>query len=196
MNRSKGRIRQDLLSVINNTGTVKQCRMSEVTGFFLTKNVKEICWDLKFLSEVTGSGVPGENHRSILNHWQILSHNIVSSTPRHERVSNSQHQWWWAMIAHIVTTIRSRSRSWRGVLDTILCDKICQWFKIDRWFSPGTPVSSTNKTDFYDITEILLKKSNQTYNSMQLNVLWSQKVQSIYEINSWCWIWYQICIVK
>jgi hypothetical protein len=25
------------------------------------------------------------------------------------------------------------------------------------WFSPGTPVSSTNKTDRYDITEILLK---------------------------------------
>ena len=25
------------------------------------------------------------------------------------------------------------------------------------WFSPGTPVSSTNKTDRHDITEILLK---------------------------------------
>ena len=25
------------------------------------------------------------------------------------------------------------------------------------WFSPDTPVSSTNKTDFHDITEILLK---------------------------------------
>jgi hypothetical protein len=25
------------------------------------------------------------------------------------------------------------------------------------WFSLGTPVSSTNKTDPYDITEILLK---------------------------------------
>jgi hypothetical protein len=25
------------------------------------------------------------------------------------------------------------------------------------WFSPGTPVSSTNKTDLHDITEILLK---------------------------------------
>jgi hypothetical protein len=24
------------------------------------------------------------------------------------------------------------------------------------WFSPGTPVSSTNKTDRHDITEILL----------------------------------------
>jgi hypothetical protein len=27
----------------------------------------------------------------------------------------------------------------------------------NRWFSPGTPVSSTNKTDRHDITEILLK---------------------------------------
>jgi hypothetical protein len=25
------------------------------------------------------------------------------------------------------------------------------------WFSQGTPVSSTNKTDLHDITEILLK---------------------------------------
>jgi hypothetical protein len=25
------------------------------------------------------------------------------------------------------------------------------------WFSPGTPVSSTNKSDRHDITEILLK---------------------------------------
>jgi hypothetical protein len=26
-----------------------------------------------------------------------------------------------------------------------------------QWFSPGTPVSSTNKTDGHDIAEILLK---------------------------------------
>ena len=26
-----------------------------------------------------------------------------------------------------------------------------------RWFSPGTPVSSTNKTDHHDIVETLLK---------------------------------------
>jgi aminoglycoside/choline kinase family phosphotransferase len=26
-----------------------------------------------------------------------------------------------------------------------------------QWFSPGTPASSTNKTDYLDITEILLK---------------------------------------
>jgi hypothetical protein len=39
----------------------------------------------------------------------------------------------------------------------ILSDKICQWLATGRWFSPGTPVSSTNKTDHHDITEILLK---------------------------------------
>ena len=49
------------------------------------------------------------------------------------------------------------SRSWRGVLDTTLCNKDCQWFAAGRWFSPSTPVSSTNKTDRHDIPEILLK---------------------------------------
>ena len=35
----------------------------------------------------------------------------------------------------------------------------------DRWFSPGTPVSSTNKTDRHDIAEILLKVA---FNSITL----------------------------
>jgi hypothetical protein len=30
------------------------------------------------------------------------------------------------------------------------------------WFSPGPPVSSTNKTDRHDITEILLKVALST----------------------------------
>jgi hypothetical protein len=28
---------------------------------------------------------------------------------------------------------------------TTLCDKVCQWLATGRWFSPGPPVSSTNK---------------------------------------------------
>jgi hypothetical protein len=43
-----------------------------------------------------------------------------------------------------------------GVLDTTLCDKVCLWF------SPDTPVSSTNKTDCHDFTEILLKMALNT----------------------------------
>jgi hypothetical protein len=40
---------------------------------------------------------------------------------------------------------------------TTLCDKVCLLLAAGRWISPGTPVSSTNKTDCHDITEILLK---------------------------------------
>jgi hypothetical protein len=54
-------------------------------------------------------------------------------------------------------TLWVRTHSWRGVLDTTLCDKVCQYLAAGRWFSPGTPVSSTNKTDRHNITEILLK---------------------------------------
>ena len=43
--------------------------------------------------------------------------------------------------------------------DTTLCDKSCQWLVTGRWFSP---VSSTNKTDHHDITEILLKVTLNT----------------------------------
>ena len=40
---------------------------------------------------------------------------------------------------------------------TTLCDKVCQSLATGRWFSPGTPVSSTNKSDCHDIAVILLK---------------------------------------
>ena len=49
-----------------------------------------------------------------------------------------------------------------GVLDVTLCDKVCQWLVADRWFSPSTPVSSTNKTECHDIAEILLRVALNT----------------------------------
>jgi len=54
------------------------------------------------------------------------------------------------------------SWSWWGVLDTTLWDKVCQWLTTGLWFSTGTPVSSTNKTDCHDITEILVKVALST----------------------------------
>ena len=45
---------------------------------------------------------------------------------------------------------------------TTLCDEVYQWLATGRWFSPGPPVSSTNKTDQHDITEILLKVALNT----------------------------------
>ena len=55
-------------------------------------------------------------------------------------------------------------RSWPGVLDTTLCDKVCQRLSADRWISPGTPVSPTNNTDRHDITDIQLKVALNTMN--------------------------------
>ena len=51
-------------------------------------NISVISWRSVLLVDETG--VSGENHRSVASHWQILSHNVVLSTPRHERGSNSQ----------------------------------------------------------------------------------------------------------
>jgi hypothetical protein len=43
-------------------------------------------------------------------------------------------------------------------------DKIYQLLVHSRWFSPGTPASSTTKTGRHDIAEILLKVASNTIN--------------------------------
>ena len=43
-------------------------------------------------------------------------------------------------------------------------DKVCLWLATGRWFSPGTPLSSTNETDRHNIAEILLKVPLNTIN--------------------------------
>ena len=73
------------------------------------------------------------------------------------------------------------SRVLRGVLDTTLCDKVYQWFAVGRWFSQGTPVSSTNKTDCHDITEIWLKRA------LNIISLTQQKIVHIdHRCDGWC----------
>jgi hypothetical protein len=48
-------------------------------------------------------------------------------------------------------------------------DKIYQLHAYDgRWFSPGTPASSTTKTGCHDIAEILLKVALNTKNQNQI----------------------------
>jgi len=59
-----------------------------------------------------------------------------------------------------------KSRSWRGVSDLIAKN---------RWFSPGTVVSSTNKTDIHNITKTIVEsdvkhhKQNKTKPSCKSN---------------------------
>jgi hypothetical protein len=43
-------------------------------------NTSDISWQSVLLVEETG--VPGENHQPPASHWQTLSHNVLSSTPR------------------------------------------------------------------------------------------------------------------
>ena len=60
---------------------------------------------------VEETGELGENDRPVASHWQSLSRNVEWSTP--ERNSNSQLEWWYALIAKVVvfpTIIRSRPR--------------------------------------------------------------------------------------
>jgi hypothetical protein len=44
-------------------------------------------WSVLLVEETR---VPEENHWPVASHWQTLLHNVVSSTPHHERDSNSQ----------------------------------------------------------------------------------------------------------
>ena len=73
------------------------------------------------------------------------------------------------IVVGFTTTCAIGACSWRDVLDTTICNKICQWF------SPGTPVTSTNKTDHHNITEILLKVALNTINHQYVKLLDFQK---------------------
>jgi hypothetical protein len=49
----------------------------------------------------------------------------------------------------------------------VACDKVYQLLAHGRWFSPGTPASSTTKTGRHEIAEILLKVALNTKNQNQ-----------------------------
>jgi hypothetical protein len=92
---------------------------------------------------------------------------------------------------------------------TTLYDKVCQLLATGRWFTQGPPVSSYNKTDRYDITEILLKVALNTikptktytllsyhgyseenivtkcYRSMRKNEIWSFTQRTYYCVDRW-----------
>jgi hypothetical protein len=79
----------------------------------------------------------------------------------------------------------------RGVLDTTLCDKVCQWFAAGQWFTLGTSVSSTNEADRHDKTEILLKVALNIINSMLLFCYMYIDCHTVYRKE----IFYVVCYV-
>ena len=78
---------------------------------------------------------------------------------------------------------------------TTLCDKVFQWFATGQGFFPGPLVSSTNKTDHHNITEILLKVALNTINQIYYSFL--EKIFVFPNIKLWwqqSWIsnWHKI----
>ena len=66
------------------------------------------------------------------------------------------------------------------VYSTTFCDKVCLSLETGLWFSPHTMVSSTNKIDCHDITQILLKVAlNTIYQTKTLQTLWTSFIKSI-----------------
>jgi hypothetical protein len=86
----------------------------------------------------------------------------------HATFKNISVIWWRSVLlvehrpvasnfsAHHHLSCEFESRSWRAVLDTIVCDKVCQLLATGR--------CSTNKTDRHHITEIFLKVAGNTIN--------------------------------
>jgi hypothetical protein len=64
---------------------------------------------------------------------------------------------------------------WIVMYDRTLCDQVCAWLATGRWFSPGTPGSSTNTMDRHDRNEILLIVSFNT-------IIWTFVLMSISEL--------------
>jgi hypothetical protein len=88
-------------------------------------------------------------------------------------------------------------RSWRGVLDTTLGDNVCQWLTTGRWFSLGTPVSSINKTDCHDITEILLKVALNTIIQPNHSILVHHEyLINIHNLHGFFHFWIPVYIVS
>ena len=75
----------------------------------------------------------------------------------------------------------------------VASDKVYQLLAHGRWFSPGSPASSTTKTGRHDIAEILLKVALNTKNQsisfqnhlkLELHMIDSDLVQSLIDVHS------------
>ena len=140
--------------------------MTSVNWKYQTKNYKEYAWK--------------------------ASQTFVDTSPRNKIFKKAKNKINKQMINQIVhlsyLLYQFWPRSLRGVLDTTVCDKVCQWLPTDGLFSPDTPVSSINKADRHDIAEILLK--------VELTTLNQTKPISILKINTRKIIRYQQPLIE
>ena len=78
----------------------------------------------------------------------------------------------WGNHLKINGLIKCKPESWsgRGVQHYVIMFVTCQWIATGRWFSPGHPVSPTNKTHQHDIAEILMKVALNTINQTHKHI--------------------------
>jgi hypothetical protein len=69
---------------------------------------------------------------------------------------------------------------WRGVIDTTLCDKVCQWLATGQWFFSGSSGFLR-----HNLTEILLKVVLNTNQSI------SHRMRSLWNTSN-TRFWYQL----
>jgi len=74
----------------------------------------------------------------------------------------------YAIITKLVSSIPAHSEVYSMQLYLIKFSVTCA----DRWFFPGTLVSSTIKTDRHEITEIFLKLTLNTTNPKRISPCW------------------------
>ena len=61
-------------------------------------------------------------------------------------------------------------------------DNVYQLLSHGRWFSPGTPASSTTKTGRHDIAEILLKVALNTISQIKSNHMYPERDFDIFNL--------------
>ena len=86
----------------------------------------------------------------------IVIYNIVDKSDIF--FSKGEYDLWNKMSCVQKQSYDFNFRSWRGVLDTTLLDKVLQWLATGWWLSQGIPVSSTNKTDRHNIVKTFKNK--------------------------------------
>jgi hypothetical protein len=131
----------------------------------LTKfaNITEITISFRFINIKDSASVNGE----------IVTKATIINTFKGARVA----QWVRSLDLRVHTSLSPIRRGFApGFVNYKRCtrfaaasEKVYQLLAHGRWFSPGTPASSTTKTGRHDISEILLKvalkhqKSNRKY---------------------------------
>jgi hypothetical protein len=94
--------------------------------------------------------------------WPIWS-STASPSIQGQSWSWSHSSWIYNHLCnHCLSPLMLWIRILHMVRYTTLFDKIYQWLATGRWFSPRTLITSTNKTDRHDITEILFKVALNT----------------------------------